>query len=446
MSRAIDETHDAARRSWVDSANLPGCDFPLQNLPFGIFKRRGVNEPAHAGVAIGDRIVDLAACQKAGLFTGAAAVAAQACAGRTLNRLMALGPEAWSALRRELSRLLLEGDTRIRAHADWQTWLVPGMRDAELCMPAAVGDFTDFFSSVHHALNAGRLFRPDHPLLPNYKHVPIGYHGRASSIVVSGTPIRRPYGQTVADEPQQPVFESTKALDYEAEVGYFVGRGNALGAPRHILEADDHLFGMCLLNDWSARDVQKWESRPLGPFLAKSFASSVSAWAVTFEALAPYRVAAFARPDTDPQPLAYLDHGRGTERAGIDVKIEAFVSTPRMRADDMPPARLSLGHCRDLYWTPGQLLTHHASNGCNMQPGDLMGSGTVSGPARENEGCLLELTRGGREPITLPSGETRRYLADGDEVILKGYCEAEGFVRIGFGECRGRILPAKPNP
>lgn len=445
MSRAVDETHDASRRCWIESANAPGCDFPLQNLPFGIFRRRGTHELQHGGVAIGDRIVEVAACRDAGLFAGAAKVAAEACAEPTLNRLMALGPDAWAALRRGIWEVLLDGDDRIRANADWETRLVPKMDTAELFCPAAIGDFTDFFSSLHHATNAGRLFRPDQPVLPNYKHVPVGYHGRASSVVISGTSIRRPSGQTLPADARQPVFGPTSALDYEAEFGFFVGRGNALGSPLSIRDADDGLFGMCLLNDWSARDVQKWEAKPLGPFLAKSFATSISPWIVTLEALAPYRVSALARPKGDPQPLAYLDHGEAGDTAGVDVRIEAFLSTPQMRANGLPPARLSHGRCRDLYWTPGQLLTHHASNGCDMRPGDLLGSGTVSGPERENEGCMLELTRGGREPIALPGGETRRFLADGDEVILKGYCEAEGFARIGLGECRGRILPAQPN-
>ena len=445
MSRVTDETHDAARRSWVESANRPGCDFPLQNLPFGVFRRRGTNESPHCGVAIGDRIVDVAACRDAGLFAAAAEVAAEACAERTLNRLMALGPDAGSALRRAVWGLLLDGDTRIRTHVDWETRLVPEISAAELLLPVAVGDFTDFFSSLHHAANAGRLFRPDKPVLPNYKHVPIAYHGRASSIVVSGTSIRRPSGQTLPADASQPVFGPTGALDYEAEFGFFVGQANELSVARSVSDADDGLFGMCLLNDWSARDVQKWEAQPLGPFLAKSFATSISPWIVTFEALAPYRVAALERPDGDPLPLAYLDHAQASDRAGIDVNIEAFLSTPGMRANGIPPARLSHGRCRDLYWTPGQLLTHHASNGCDMNSGDLLGSGTVSGPERDNEGCLLELTRGGREPVTLPGGETRSYLADGDDVILRGHCEAEGFARIGFGECRGRILPAQPN-
>ena len=445
MSRAIDETHDAARRSWVEPANRRGSDFPLQNLPFGVFRRHHTNESPRGGVAIGDRVVDVAECRDAGLFTDLADTAAEACAEPTLNRLMGLGPDAWSALRRAVWGLLLEGDERIRTEAVWETRLLPEMSTVELLVPAVIGDFTDFFSSLHHATNAGRLFRPDNPVLPNYKHVPIAYHGRASSVVVSGTPIRRPSGQTLPADSSQPVFGPIRALDYEAELGFFVGPGNLLGTARRISDADDGLFGMCLLNDWSARDVQKWEAQPLGPFLAKSFATSISPWIVTFEALAPYRVPASARADGDPAPLAYLDHGRAGDRAGVDVTIEAFVSTPEMRANGVPPARLSHGRARDLYWTPGQLLTHHASNGCDMHPGDLLGSGTVSGPKRENEGCLLELTRGGREPVTLPGGETRRFLADGDEVILEGHCEAEGFARIGFGACRGRILPVHAN-
>ena len=445
MSRAIDETHEVSRRSWVESANRGGSDFPLQNLPFGVFRRRDTNESPRGGVAIGDRVVDVAACRAAGLFTDLADTAAEACAEPTLNRLMGLGPDAWSALRRAVWGLLLEGDERIRAEAAWETRLLPEMSTVELLVPAAIGDFTDFFSSLHHATNAGRLFRPDNPVLPNYKHVPIAYHGRASSVVISGTPIRRPSGQTLPADASEPVFGPIGALDYEAEFGFFVGQGNLLGTARRIGDAESGIFGMCLLNDWSARDIQKWEAQPLGPFLAKSFATSISPWIVTFEALAPYRVPVSARPDGDPAPLTYLDHGHAGDRAGVDVNIEAFVSTPEMRANGVPPARLSQGRSRDLYWTPGQLLTHHASNGCDMHPGDLLGSGTVSGPKRENEGCLLELTRGGREPITLPGGETRRFLADGDEVILEGHCEAEGFARIGFGACRGRILPAHAN-
>ena len=441
MNRRIDDTHDPLLRSWLSSAIHPESDFPIQNLPFGIFKRSAAGDTPHIGVAIGDRILDLAACQQVGLFTDKVATATEVCGDSSLNRLMALGRETWSALRWQVTQLLREGDTRIRAQADWETQLLPAMRDADLFLPVNVGDYTDFFSSIHHATNVGRLFRPDQPLQPNYKYVPVGYHGRTSSINVSGVPVRRPCGQIKTDDSSDPEFGPIRMLDYEAELGFFVGPGNPLGEPVGILDAEDQFFGICLLNDWSARDIQKWEYRPLGPFLAKSFATTLSPWVVTFEALAPYRTP-FRRPPGDPDPLPYLDHGSGAERAGLDVKIEVYLSTPRMRESDTAPVRLSHGHARDLYWTPGQLLAHHTSNGCNLLPGDLLGSGTISGPEDENEGCLLERTRGGQEPIRLPGGETRRSLADGDEVILKGYCEAEGFLRIGLGECRGKILPA----
>lgn len=442
MRRRIDETHDGALRSWVVSANLAGSDFPVQNLPFGIFKRSGFDESPHAGVAIGDRILDLGAILRAGLFTGEAARAVEVCGDDSLNRLAALGCEAWTALRLEVSRMLRAGDSRIEEHADWENQLMPAMAGCEMFLPADIGDYTDFYASVFHATKVGRLFRPDQPLLPNYKYLPIGYHGRASSIVVSGTPIRRPRGQTKADDATAPEFGPSKVLDYEVEAGFLVGPGNRLGEPIGIMQAEDHLFGMCLLNDWSARDIQKWEYQPLGPFLAKSFATSISPWVVTLEALEPYRVPAFPRPEGDPAPLPHLDQAADRDRAGLDVRIELLLSTPRMRELGFAPFRLSGASTRDLYWTPGQMVAHHASNGCNLRPGDLIGTGTVSGPARENEGCLLEMTLGGKEAIALPGGETRRFLQDGDEVILRGYCEAEGFARIGLGQCTGRVLPA----
>jgi fumarylacetoacetase len=442
MTRTVDETHDAALRSWLASANSPGADFPIQNLPFGIFKRRHADEAPRGGVAIGDRILDVAACRRAGFFTGKASHAAEVCGDASLNRLMALGPEYAASLRHQISGLLREEDPRVQTFKDWETRLLPPMEAAEMFLPAAIGDYTDFYTSIYHATNVGRQFRPDQPLLPNYKYVPIGYHGRASSIVVSGTPVRRPRGQIKPDDASEPRYAPSRVLDYEVEAGLFIGPGNPLGAPVPIREAEDRLFGLCLLNDWSARDLQKWEYQPLGPFLAKSFATSISPWVVTLEALEPYRVPAFARPAGDPAPLPYLDQGSQTERAGLGVTLELLLSTPRMREQGLAPARLSLARARDLYWTPGQLLAHHTGNGCNLRPGDLLGTGTISGPARENEGSLIELTRGGKEPLQLPGGETRRFLEDGDEVILKGYCEAEGFARIGLGECRGRILPA----
>ena len=452
MTPRIDETHDRSLRSWVISANPgdpadPGApsvhaDFPIQNLPLGIFKRRGMTDAPHAGIAIGDRILDVAACRAAGLFTGRAAEAAGVCGGPALNALAALGREYASALRLQVSGLLRQDDARIRGQSGWETRLLPSMADADLFLPAEIGDYTDFYASIYHAANVGRLFRPDQPLLPNYKFLPIGYHGRASSIVVGGTPIRRPNGQTRADDASLPVFGPSKVLDYEVEAGFLVGRGNRLGEPISILEAEEHLFGMCLLNDWSARDLQKWEYQPLGPFLAKSFATSLSPWVVTMEALEPYRVPAFPRPEGDPAPLPYLDQSAQADRVGLNAVFELHLLTQKMRAEGLAPFRISRANSRDLYWTPGQLLAHHTGNGCNLRPGDLLGSGTLSGPARENQGCLLERALGGKEPIDLPGGETRRFLSDGDEVILKGYCEAEGFARIGLGECRGLIQPA----
>ncbi len=437
-----DASHSAALRSWLTSANDPESGFPVQNLPFCIFKRRGCTETPHVGVAIGDRILDLAACHRAGLFTDKVAIAAEVCTDNSLNRLMAFGGETWSVLRRQLSELLRDGDTRIQEQTGWETQLLPSIADAELLVPANVGDYTDFFSSIYHATNVGRLFQPDQPLLPNYKYVPVGYHGRASSVVVSPAPIRRPWGQIKTDDAPAPEYGPSRMLDYEAEMGFFVGPGNPGGEPLDILDAENYLFGICLLNDWSSRDVQKWEYQPLGPFLAKSFATSLSPWVVTFEALKPYRRPAFLRPEGDPQPLPYLDHGSQSETAGLDVKVEVFLRTSRMREAGIAPVRLSQGNVSDLYWTPGQMVVHHTSNGCTLLPGDLLGSGTISGSAEENAGCLLERTRGGSEPIALPGGETRRFLADGDEVILKGYCEADGFVRIGLGECRGRVVAA----
>lgn len=443
MSRTLDDTHDPALRSWLASARDPGTDFPIQNLPFGIFRRRGSEEPARAGMAIGDRILDLSACREAGLFTGEAAEAARAAGDGSLNALAALGKGAWGALRKQAVPLLREGESRLRSVPDWERKLLPRMDEADLLLPAAIGDYTDFYASIHHATHVGSLFRPDQPLLPNYKYVPIGYHGRSSSIVASGTAIRRPRGQTRPDEAAPPVFGPSKTLDYEVEAGFLVGPGNEMGDSIPVARAEDHIFGVCLLNDWSARDIQKWEYQPLGPFLAKNFATTLSPWVVTLEALEPFRVPAATRPEGDPAPLPHLEQGAEAARAGFDIHFEAYLLTPAMRERNLPPYRLSRSHARDLYWTPAQLLAHHASNGCNLRPGDLLGSGTISGPDPGNLGCLLELTRGGKQALTLPHGETRKFLADGDEVILRGYCEAPGFVRIGLGECRGKVLPSR---
>ena len=439
MSRPIDESHDPALTSWVESANHPGSDFPIQNLPLGVFRRRGADGPGRIGAAIGDEILDLRECANLALLAELPADVRTALGASTLNGLMSLGPAATGALRHHLVRLLKADSSRADPRA-----LIP-MAAVDMAVPAAIGDYTDFYASVFHASRVGRLFRPDNPLLPNYKYVPIGYHGRASSVVASGTPVLRPWGQTKGQDEPQPVFRPTRMLDFELEVGVFVGRGNALGAPVALGDAEEHIFGLCLLNDWSARDIQAWEYQPLGPFLAKSFATSVSPWIVTLEALAPFRAPAFQRTAADPAPLPYLSSRADAAAGGIDVRLDVTLLSQRMRDQSLAPAVIARSSLSGLYWTIAQLVTHHASNGCNLRPGDLLGTGTVSGPDDGNCGCLLELTANGRQPLTLPGGETRAYLADGDEVILRGSCEREGFRRIGLGACRG-IISAAPDP
>jgi fumarylacetoacetase len=419
-------------KSWLASANDPGCDFPIQSLPYGVFDSGG---GARIGVAIGDRIFDLHACAVEGLLDDLAKQIIEACASATLNSLMALGADAWSGLRRRLTALLdaeqAGGATQNRVGP----LLVP-MRDATMLLPAAIGDYTDFYASIYHATRVGEQLRPQNPLLPNYKYIPIGYHGRASSIVVSGTSIRRPRGQ-IKPKDGEPFFVPTQSLDYELEVGLFTGPGNPLGAPISIAEAEKQIFGLCLVNDWSARDIQSWEYQPLGPFLAKSFATSISPWIVPLEALAPYRVSSFARPAGDPAPLPYLlEPSPG--RAGIDLTLEVHLQSARMRQEGLAPQIVGRSNLRHLYWSLSQLLTHHASNGCNLRPGDLMATGTVSGPEPGMEGCLLELRRN-PEPLRLPTGELRRFLEDGDRVTLRAYCQQPGLPRIGFGDCAGTI-------
>jgi fumarylacetoacetase len=422
----IDETHDPALQSWVESANAPDTEFPIQNLPFGIFRhRRNRGEAPRGGVAIGDQILELAAL---GVHTGP-----------TLNALAGQGRPVWRNLRKELFKALHKKN---KSYKRLEKHLVP-MKDAEMLLPVSVGDYSDFYTGIHHATNIGKLLRPDNPLLPNYKWVPIGYHGRASSLVISGTPVRRPKGQIKNPDAEQPAYRPSQALDYEAEVGCFVGPGNALGTTVQITGAEDHLFGLCLVNDWSARDIQSWEYQPLGPFLAKSFATTLSPWVVTLEALEPFRVPAYRRPPEDPDPLPYLDSERDRLLGGIDVQVEVFLCTARMRESETAPVRLTSGRLADLYWTMAQMFTHHASNGCNLGPGDLFASGTISGPTKDSRGCLLELTRRGADPVTLPHGETRKFLEDGDEVILRAWCSRPGAARIGFGECRGVVLPAE---
>lgn len=434
----MNNTHDPGLRSWVDSANSPGTDFPIQNLPFGMFETQG--HPQRAGVAIGDSILDIGVCVREGLVAGTSA--AHACTEASLNRLMSLGTTDVSALRAEVSELLAEGgalSTKAREARD--RILVP-MSAATMLLPAEIGDYTDFYASVHHATNVGSMFRPDNPLLPNYKHIPIGYHGRASSIIASGAAVRRPSGQTKPAEAASPKFGPSKMLDYESELGFFVGRGNELGQPIDIDDAPGHVFGFCLVNDWSARDIQAWEYQPLGPFLSKNFATTISPWVVTREALEPYRVPVAGRPEGDPEPLDYLRSESDMRNGAIAVFLEVYLATATMRNAGSAPALLSRAPFSSMYWTVAQMLTHHASNGCNLRPGDLLASGTVSGEAADSRGCLLELTSRGSRPLALAGGEERRFLEDGDEVIMKAYCEAEGRPRIGFGECRGTILPA----
>jgi fumarylacetoacetase len=437
----VDATHDPSLTSWVESAN-GAEDFPIQNLPFGVFRRRGEEEPGQVGIAIGDMILDVTAGHDEGWFSGAAEQASKACAAPALNPLMRLGVESRTELRRQASALLSAGSPAYRSNRRLGDRILVAQTEAEMFLPAAIGDYTDFYASVHHATNVGSMFRPDNPLLPNYKWVPIGYHGRASSIVPSGSPVRRPSGQSRAPDAESPSFGPSRSLDYEMELGLFVGLGTPLGQPVPIERAEEHIFGFCLVNDWSARDIQAWEYQPLGPFLAKNFATTISSWVVTPEALEPFRAPAFTRPPGDPAPLPYLDSPRNAEAGAVAVTVEVYLATARMRERRMEPTRLSRGSAADLYWTPAQFVAHHTSNGCDLRPGDLLASGTISGPDKESRGCLLELTWRGTEPLALPSGETRKFLEDGDEVIMRGYCEREGAVRIGFGECRGMVLPA----
>jgi fumarylacetoacetase len=430
-----DFTHDAARRSWLDAANRP-TDFPLQNLPFGVFRVRD-DEIARVGIAIGDAILDLGRAHEAGLFAGDALAAADACVGHSLNPLLALARPARQALRHRVSRLLGPEATGVEREAV-AALLVP-RADVRMELPVAIGDYTDFYASIHHATNVGRMLRPEHPLLPNYKWVPIGYHGRASSVVVSGTEIARPRGQRLLPGAEAPTFGPSGRLDYELEIGAYVSGGNSLGHPIPIDRAREHLFGLCLVNDWSARDLQAWEYQPLGPFLSKSFATTVSPWVVTADALEPYRVAMPPRPAGDPPPLPYLDSAQEREAGAYDIALEVWLRTAAMRAQGLPPVRVSLSHARDLYWSFPQLITHHTSNGCNLRPGDLLASGTVSGSAPEARASLLELTWQGAHPLPLPTGEQRRFLEDGDEVVFRGRVPATGGATMGFGECRGLV-------
>jgi fumarylacetoacetase len=445
MTFEINETHDLNLKSWVESANAPDTDFPIQNLPYCFFYQRDNLKHERLGFAVGDKVLDFDSCWEQGLFGNKESEAYKSLEDLTydfsLNRgVENLPPKTVSFIRHRLIEALAENAAEQDRKIVEKNLL--SIREVEFLVPFQIGDYTDFYCSIFHAANVGAMFRPDNPLLPNYKWLPIGYHGRASSIVISGTEIKRPKGQNRADAEQPPVFIPCKNLDYEMEVGFFVGQGNDLGEPVSIQDAEKHIFGLCLVNDWSARDIQAWEYQPLGPFLAKNFATSVSPFVVTLEALAPFRTQAFERPEGDPQPLDYLYSEANEKNGGFDVQLEVYIQTRKMRDESTEPFLLSRSNMKDLYWTIGQMLTHHASNGCNLQTGDLMATGTVSGKSKDERGCLLELTWRGKEPIELPNGEQRRFLEDGDEIIMKGFCEREGFRRIGFGECRGVILPA----
>jgi fumarylacetoacetase len=441
----LDDTHDPTLRSWVESANDPVSDFPIQNLPLGIITRDDLPDgDARIGVAIGESVLDVPQALEEGVlqlpeeFAWTLLMSA-------LNDFMAAGRESWSIFRRAVSELLRAENPALRDNLKARERALLPMNRVRMELPCVIGDYTDFYASLHHATNVGSMFRPDNPLMPNWKHLPVGYHGRASSIVVSGEPVRRPMGQTKADDAELPMFGPCKLLDYEFEMGFFVGPGNALGTRISMAEAAQCIFGMVIVNDWSARDVQKWEYQPLGPFNAKNFATTISPWVVTLEALAPYRLPGPPRGNDDPPTLEYLQPGDDeSRRMAIDITCEVRLSSQTMREKGMSPVRISRGSFADMYWTIAQMLVHHASTGCNLQPGDLLASGTISGPTEDSRGCLLERTWRGRDPIDLPDGTQRRFLQDGDEVIMRAFCELSqtGAVRIGFGECRSVVRPA----
>ncbi|MBP5966583.1 MULTISPECIES: fumarylacetoacetase [Pseudomonas] len=433
-------TQNSITRSWVASAN-GHTDFPLQNLPLGVFSING-SEP-RSGVAIGDHIFDLHVALEAGLFDGAARSAVEATRGGQLNAFFDLGREARVALRERLLELFSETSTQ-RGDIEAQgAKLLPLAADCQMHLPARISDYTDFYVGIEHAQNVGKLFRPDNPLLPNYKHVPIGYHGRASTVRASGTDVRRPKGQTLPAGATEPTFGPCARLDYELELGIWIGQGNEMGDSIAIGDAAEHIAGFCLLNDWSARDIQAWEYQPLGPFLSKSFITSVSPWVVTAEALEPFRTAQPARPQGDPQPLPYLFDKRDQDGGAFDIELEVLLLTETMREQNLPAHRLTLSNTRYMYWTVAQMVAHHSVNGCQLQAGDLFGSGTLSGPENGQFGSLLEITEGGKKPIELASGEVRKFLEDGDEIILRARCARDGFASIGFGECRGKVLAAR---
>jgi fumarylacetoacetase len=435
----LNPTHDAAVKSWLESANTGSTDFPIQNLPFAVLRRSASDEAFRGAVAIGNQVLDLAALSQADLLQGLAQQACLACAQPTLNAFMAMGQRAWTALRHTLFALL-RLDTPLAVQIEVQRCLIP-QSAVEYALPAQIANYTDFYTSIHHARNVGRIAKPNDsdPLTPNFQWLPIAYHGRASSVVVSGTPFHRPMGQMMPPGANAPVYGPCARLDYELELGIFIGPGNALGQPIALAQADAHIFGLCLLNDWSARDIQFWEMLPLGPFLGKNFCTTVSPWVVSLEALAPYRLP-FARPANEPQPLPYLDDAAHRSSGVLDIQLDVLLETRQQRATAQAPTRLSHTSFKHQYWTFAQMVAQHTLGGCNLQSGDLLGSGTISGPTDGEQGAMIELTQAGRAPVTLPNGEQRGFLHDGDAVILKGRCEAPGAVRIGFGECRGEVL------
>ena len=425
-----------AHRSWLSSANDPATDFPLTHLPYGVFE---AGDQRHLCVAIGTHLLDLNQCASTNLLPRSLI---EVCQASTLNPFMELGPRAWMLLRQTVTALL--HDSATSAQRQEAEAALHSINSSILLRPVEIPDYTDFYASIHHATRVGALFRPDQPLLPNYKHIPIGYHGRASSILPSGIPIFRPSGQTRPATPEgRPLFGPSKSLDFELELAFYISQSNPLGTTITIAQAPKHMFGVSLLNDWSARDIQSWEYQPLGPFLGKSFATTVSLWVTPMAALEPFRTPVSGRAKTDPKPLPYLHSAADQRQGAFDVQLEVSLTTSIMRKNNLEPFRISRSNVKDLYWTPAQLIAHHTSNGCNLQVGDLLATGTISGPELSSAGCLLELTRNGAQPIVLPTGETRSFLADGDEVILTGFCTRPGYPRIGLGECRATVLPTR---
>ena len=432
-------THNAFAKSWVTSANVQGCDFPIQNLPFAVFRRAGSSEAFRGGVAIGDQVIDMAQVAQTACLDGLAHAAAEKCALPALNEYFAMGPAAWKALRHSLFELLEKAFYGPKVDA--LRGCLISQSEVEFTLPATIGDYTDFYTSIDHARNIGKMIRPDDFVSPNFQWMPIAYHGRVSTIGVSGQTFRRPMGQSMPAGASTPVYGPCSRLDYELELGVYIGTGNEQGEPIELADAEAHIFGICLLNDWSARDIQFWEMTPLGPFLGKNFCTTISPWIVTMEALAPYRQA-WSRPANESQPLPYLEAQGNREKGSFDISLEVLLESDKLRAEGKGPSRLSGSNFKHQYWTVAQMVTHHTMGGCNLRSGDLLGSGTISGPGQGEAGAMIELTYGGTKPAILSNGEEREFLQDGDCVILRGWCEKPGFVRIGFGESRGQVLPA----